>query len=81
MGKSAREALNELRWRMPNRLADAILWYRDRSRAEGVRLIRGSEILELERRYFRIATARLPYYKIDRIECEGETVFLRPPRG
>ncbi len=77
MMRTAREVLNELRWRTPDRLADAVLWYRDRTRPEGFRKIRGSEILELERRYFRTAAGRLPYYKIDRIERAGETIFAR----
>jgi uncharacterized protein (UPF0248 family) len=77
MHRTAREVLNELRWREPSRLADAILWYRDRLESGGFRLIRGSEIVGLERRYFRTASARLPYYKIERIERSGETLFAR----
>ncbi len=77
---TAREVLNELRWRKGNRLADAMLWYRDRVRPEGHRLIRGSEIVDLERRYFSTATGRLPYYKVERIEVAGEVVFERPGR-
>ena len=77
MARTAREVLNELRWRAPSRLAEAMLSYRDRARPEGHRVIRGSEILDLERRYFTIATARLPYYKIERIACGGEILFER----
>ena len=77
MRRTAREILNELRWRGPNRLADANVSYRDRTRPEGYRLIRGSEIVKLERRYFTTATARLPYYKIERIESAGEILFER----
>ncbi len=76
--KTAREILNELRWRGRNRLQEAVLRYRDRARPEGHRLIRGSDILELERRYFTTASGRLPYYKIERIEVAGEVVFERP---
>jgi len=75
---TAREVLNELRWREANRLPDAVLVYRDRTRNDGHRLIRGSEIVELERRYFVTATGRLPYYKIERIELAGDVVFERP---
>jgi len=64
MGRTAREILNELRWREPSRLADAVLWYRDRASPEGYRVIPGSEIVDLERRYFTTGSARLPYYKI-----------------
>lgn len=77
MARTPREVLNELRWRGSSRLETAVIWYRDRVRPEGHRLIRGSEIVSLERRYFSTATARLPYYKIERIECEGAVVFER----
>jgi uncharacterized protein (UPF0248 family) len=73
----ARDVLNELRWRHPNRLAEATVFYRDRTRPEGFRIIQGSEIVDLERRYLAIRTGRLPYYKIDRIECRGEILFDR----
>ncbi len=76
--RTARDVLNELRWRGENRLPEAVLWYRDRTRPEGDRAIRGSEILELGRRYFETAGGRLPYYKIERIEVGGEVVFKRP---
>lgn len=77
VARTAREVLNELKW-SSHRLADATLWYADRARAEGFRIILGSEIAELERRYFSTASAgRLPYYKIDRIVLDGETVFSR----
>lgn len=77
MRKTAREILNELRWRGENRLPLATLWYRDRARPEGARVILGSEITGLERRYFTTASGRLPYYKVERIECAGELVFER----
>ena len=74
---TAREVLNELRWRDSNLLLEAVLLYRDRTRPEGHRLIRGSEIVQLERRYFTTAAVRLPYYKIERIEVAGVVVFER----
>jgi uncharacterized protein (UPF0248 family) len=77
MARTAREVLNELRWREPGRLAEAIVWYRDRRHPEGHRLIRGAEILGLERRYFSITGGRLPYYKIQRIDLGEETLFDR----
>jgi len=78
--KTARDVLNELRWRGADRLPHALLWYRDRARPEGHRLIRGSEVLELERRYFVTASGRLPYYKIERIQVGDEVSFERPER-
>jgi uncharacterized protein (UPF0248 family) len=77
VGRTAREVLNELRWREPNRLSEAVIVYRDRTRPEGFRTIRGSEIVELQRRYFTTAGGRLPFYKIERIEEAGRTLFRR----
>jgi uncharacterized protein (UPF0248 family) len=77
MARTAREVLNELRWREPSRLTEAIVWYRDRRRPEGHRVIRGVEILGLERRYFSTAGGRLPFYKIQRIDLGEETLFDR----
>ncbi len=77
MIRTARDVLNDLRWRDPGGLSEAILLYRDRMRPEGIRLIRGSEIVDLERRYFATTTGRLPYYKIERIECRGDVLFDR----
>src|SRR2546428_10660731 len=80
MDRTARDTLNQLRWREPSRLADAVLWYRDRSRPEGFARIRGSEIVDLERRYFTPAPARPPDYKVEPIEGSGAPVFDRPRR-
>jgi len=81
MRRTAREVLNELRWREPGRLGDAVVWYRDRRRPEGQRVIHGAEILGLERRYFTTAGGRLPYYKIQRIDLGEETLFDRAKSG
>ncbi len=78
MRRTAREVLNELRWREGDRLAEASIWYRDRTAATGLRIIPGSSIVELERRYFTTASeGRLPYYKILRIERRGAVLFER----
>ncbi len=78
LARTAREVLNELRWRERDRLPDATIWYQDRAQPEGFRIILGSEIVELERRYFSTGFAgRLPYYKIERIECGGRVLFDR----
>ena len=72
----ARDVLNELRWREGRDLARAVVWVRGR-RADDVKAIRGEEIEELGRRYFSTATATIPYYKVVRIESDGNVVFER----
>lgn len=74
---TAREVLNALRWRSDRDLRRARIEYADRLRPEGMRVIVGSEIVDLERRYFTTAATRLPYYKILRITYGDEVVFER----
>ncbi len=76
---TAREVLNALRWRGDRDLRTAVIEYADRTRPEGFRVIAGGEIVDLERRYFTTATARLPYYKVLRIAYGAEVVFERNP--
>ena len=44
-------------------------------------IVSGKEITELERAYFNTLQARIPLYKIFRIEYEGEVIFERDPDG
>lgn len=74
---TAREVLNALRWRGDRDLGKATIEYADRTRRAGVRVLRGGEIVDLERRYFTTATARLPYYKVLRITYGDEVLFER----
>ncbi len=76
---TAREVLNALRWRGDRDLRDARIECADRSRREGGRIIEGSAIVDLERRYFTTARTRLPYYKVLRITYGDEVLFERPP--
>ena len=78
---TAREVLNALRWRGDRDLANARIEYADRMRTEGMRVISGSEIVDLERRYFTLASTRLPYYKVLRITYGDEVLFERPASG
>lgn len=80
MDRTARDVLNEIRWRQ-GRLGDVLIGYHDRTRRGGMRTIRGSEIVDLERRYFVVHGGRLPYYKIERIELGGAVLFDRRPSG
>lgn len=73
---TAREVLNELRWREGRDLAKAEIWVRGR-RADEAKAIRGDAVADLRRRYFSTATATIPYYKIVRIVYDGEVLFER----
>lgn len=78
MPRTARETLNELKWRAGLDLARAEIWVADRTRPEGSRVLAGGELLKLGHRYFTTAHATIPYYKIRRIVYEGRVIFDRP---
>ncbi len=75
--RTAREALNELKWRKGLDLARAQIWVADRTRPEGGRILAGGEITSLGHRYFTTSHATIPFYKILRIEYEGRVLFER----
>jgi len=75
--RTARDILYELKWRKGRNLTLAEVWYADRVRPDGYRIIRGEEIIELGRGYFSLRETKLPYYKIMKIVYDGETVFER----
>jgi len=76
-----REILNELKWRDDKDITKAKIWYEHRGGERGYLVIGGGEITELEKGYFNTAQARIPFYKIFRIEYDGEVVFERRPRS
>jgi len=75
--RTARDVLNELRWREGKSLKDSEIWYADRMKPEGYKIIQGGEISELGRGYFTIGETMLPYYKIVRITYRDEVIFER----
>jgi len=72
-----REVLNELKWREDKDIAKAKVWYEHRGGEKGYVIIGGEDIVELEKGYFTTTQARIPFYKIFRIEYEGEIIFER----
>jgi hypothetical protein len=79
--RTARETLNELRWREGASLADAVLFVRDRLDPSGSKVILGSALTALGRRTFDTATTTIPYHRIVRIEYRGHVVFDRPEKA
>lgn len=75
--RTAREVLNELRWRRGFDLSRAEIWVADRTGPEGGRILSGAEIVDLGHRYFSTVRATIPYYKILRITYGGKTLFER----
>ncbi len=76
--RTARDVLNELRWRPGRDLTLAQIWIADRTTPEGGRVLSGAEIMGLGHRYFTTSRATIPFYKVLRIEYEGRILFKRP---
>ncbi len=83
MARTARDTLNELKWRGSYDFTRAKVWVADRTWPGGGRVLNGSEIVGLEHRYFTTARATIPFYKVLRIEYEGRILYERPaaPQG
>lgn len=79
MEMTPKKVLNELKWRKDKDLAKAKIWYEHRGAEQGFVIVSGKEIVELERAYFSTLQARIPLYKIFRIEYEGKVIFERDP--
>jgi len=75
--RTARDVLNELRWRKGRSIKRAEIWVADRTSPEGGRVLSGAEITELGHRYFSTVRATIPFYKIVKITCGGEVLFER----
>ena len=78
MGRTARDVLNELRWRQGYDLSRAEIWVADRVRPEGGRVLSGAEIVHLGHRYFTTVRATIPFYKVLRITYGDRVLFERP---
>ncbi len=77
MARTAREVLNELKWRRGFDLSRAKIWVADRTKPGGGRVLSGGEITELGHRYFTTARATIPLYKIVKITYGGKVLFER----
>jgi uncharacterized protein (UPF0248 family) len=77
VARTARETLNELRWRTGLHLSRAQIWIADRTRPEGGRILSGAEIVDLGHRYFTTARATIPFYKILKITYGDRVLFER----
>lgn len=75
--RTAREVLNELRWRQGRDLSRAEIWIADRRSPSGGRVLSGAKVTDLGRRYFTTARATIPFYKIVKITYGGRTLFER----
>jgi len=72
---SAHEVLNELKWRDDRDLASAEIWYTHRGAPNDTMIIKGSDIIELQHSFMKLAEAMIPYHRILKIVYEGNVVW------
>ncbi len=77
MARTARDVLNELRWRKGRDLARVRIWVADRRELAGGRILVGTEVVKVEHRYFSTAHATIPLYKILKITYNDRILFER----
>ncbi len=78
VARTARETLNELKWRKGFELSRAEIWIADRTRREGGRVLSGAEVVSLGHRYFTTVRATIPFYKVLKITYGDRVLFERP---
>ena len=69
-----REVLNRLRWGRGG-LSMVVVTYLHRGAPGDLTVVRGEDITELGRSFFRTGESYIPYHRIMKIEMEGEVVF------
>jgi uncharacterized protein (UPF0248 family) len=74
---SAHEVLNELKWREDRDLNITEIWYIHRGAPNDSMIIKGSEIIELQHSFMKLAGAMIPYHRILKIVYEGQVIWRK----
>jgi len=74
---TAREVLNELKWREGLDLESAEVWYVHRGAPNDTAIIPGRAITELGHSFFQTADASIPYHRVLKIVHAGQVLFDR----
>lgn len=72
---SAREVLNEFKWRDNKDFNKIEIWYIHRGAPNDTAILSGSDILEVQHSFMKTKTAMIPYHRISKISYEGRTVW------
>jgi len=78
--RTPRTILNEMKWKEGCDIVKAEIWYVHRGALDDTMIIRGGDILELGRSFFRTESASIPYHRIFKIAYDGDVVFMRRKR-
>jgi len=78
--QTAREKLNELKWRPGKGLDSVEISYVHRGAPGDRKVITGNEITELSQLFFHTEDATIPYHRIRTIKDENGIVWERKPQ-
>ncbi len=70
-----REVLNAVKWRDTMDISRCTVTYLHRGAENDSRSVRGDEIIELGRSFFRVRGSMIPYHRIRLITYEGEVLY------
>jgi uncharacterized protein (UPF0248 family) len=69
--------LNKLKWHEKFDLSKAEIWYLHRGAPNNTKIIKGDEIVDLEKSFIKTETAMIPYHRVLKIIYEKEVFFER----
>ena len=72
-----RDILNELKWKQNCDLKLAEIWYVHRGAPNDTKIIKGKNIINLEKSFMQTTTSMIPYHRIFKIVYKDEIIFNR----
>jgi uncharacterized protein (UPF0248 family) len=74
---TAREKLNELKWREEFDFTEVQVVYIHRGAPNDVMFIGGNDIISLDRSFMQTTEAYIPYHRIIQVQYKGEIIWKR----
>ncbi len=75
--RTARDVLNELKWREDKSLAGCEVYYVHRGAPGDFKVIKGDEIEDLGRSFIYLERGQIPYHRVFKIVSRKEVIFSR----
>ena len=74
---TAKQVLNELKWREDRKFAEVTVTYIHRGAPGDEMTITGAQILDLDSSFFETGSATIPYHRIVQICYNGDIIWIR----
>jgi len=73
-----RDILNQLKWKPNTSLEKAEIYLLHRGAPQNTKIIYGKNIIKLEKTFMHTTKAIIPYHRIQKINYQRKTIFIRP---